>query len=302
MIVRSDTPKLLAGPLKAIFFETYDATPIQFERVATVVPSTGADETYAWLGQVPTVREWTDERLPQGLSEFSYTIVNKDWENSIAVDRNELEDDRYGQVRLRCQQLAEEARRYQDQLVFEFLASGFTALCYDGKAFFATTHKEGDSGTQSNKGTSALSAPALQGAISQMMKFKNDRGVPVGIVPDTLVVPPDLKWTAMELLNSAYYPEQTTQANPQKMAANVLQGSLELIVSPYLTDTNDWYLLCTRRIVKPILFQLRRAVQFSALEGESEAGFMRKEWFYGSDARYNVGFSDWRFAYGSQVT
>ena len=51
MLVRSDTPKLLSGPLKAIFFETYDATPIQFERIATVVPSQGADETYAWLGQ-----------------------------------------------------------------------------------------------------------------------------------------------------------------------------------------------------------------------------------------------------------
>jgi phage major head subunit gpT-like protein len=135
-----------------------------------------------------------------------------------------------------------------------------------------------------------------------MMKFKDDRGKPLGIVPDVLVVPPDLQWTAMELLNSTYYPDMIAAGTgSQKLAANQLKGRLEIVVSPYLTDTNDWFLLATKWIVKPIIFQSRVPVEFAALEGTSEAGFMRDQYVYGVRARYNAGFGLWQTAFGSQV-
>lgn len=133
-----------------------------------------------------------------------------------------------------------------------------------------------------------------------MMKFKDDRGKPMGIVPDTLVVPPDLKWTAMELLQSVYATDEV--AGKTEGRKNVLKGSLGLIVSPYLSDSNDWFLLCTKRAIKPIIFQSRIPIEFSALEGNSENGFMRNKYVYGVRARYNVGFGLWQLAYGSQVS
>jgi phage major head subunit gpT-like protein len=42
-------------------------------------------------------------------------------------------------------------------------------------------------------------------------------------------------------------------------------------------------------------------VEFAALEGTSENGFMRDQYVYGVRARYNVGFGLWQTAYGSQV-
>jgi phage major head subunit gpT-like protein len=47
---------------------------------------------------------------------------------------------------------------------------------------------------------------------------------------------------------------------------------------------------------------MRREVTFRALEGDSESGFLRKRFLYGADARYNVGYGPWQFAYGSQVS
>jgi len=298
-IVKSDIPNLLEAGLRAVFFDAYESVTGEWERIATVVPSEHDTEKYAWLGSVPKMREFKDERMPAGLLEHDYSIRNRTWEASVAVDRAALEDDQYGQIRLRVQGLADEARRHQDELVFGLLRDGFSALCYDGQYFFDTDHAEGDSGTQSNKGTSALSATALQAGISAMMKLADDKGKPMGVVPDTLVVPPDLKWTAMELLESVYAPD--TASGKTDMRRNVLRGSLDLLVSPYLSDTNDWFLLCTRRVIKPVIFQSRTPIEFSALEGTSENGFMRDQYVYGVRARYNVGFGLWQLAYGSQV-
>ena len=305
-LVKSDIPNMLEAGLKAVFFEEYDRASADWERIATVVPSVTDTEDYAWLGSVPAMREFKDERLPAGLLEHGYSIKNKTWEASIAVERAALEDERYGQIKLRVQGLGREARRHQDELVFTLLRCGFSTPCYDGQFFFDTDHVSGEGGSQANKGTSPLSASALQTAISAMMKYEDERGKPMGVIPDLLVVPPDLQWTAMELLNSTYYPELVSQTGgtggTQKLAANVLKGKLDLVVSPYLTDSTDWFLMCTRGPVKPLLFQSRLPVEFAALESNSENGFMRDEYLYGVRARYNVGFGLWQMVYGSQVS
>ena len=300
-VVKSDIPKMLEAVLKATFFEAYEGAPVgDWGRIATLVPSTADTEKYAWLGNVPRMREFKDERVPAGLLEHDYSIKNKTWEASIGVDRAALEDDQYGQIKLRIQGLAGETRRHQDELTFTLLKNGFTGLCHDGQCFFDTDHSEGDSGTQVNKGNAALSASALQAAFTAMMKFKDDKGKPMGTIPDTLVVPPDLKWTAMELLESVYAPD--TAAGKTEMRKNVLSGALDMIVSPYLSDSNDWLLLCTKRVVKPIIFQSRVPVEFAALEANSENGFMRDEYVYGVRARYNVGYGLWQLAYGNQAS
>ncbi|MFQ3549971.1 MAG: Mu-like prophage major head subunit gpT family protein, partial [Armatimonadota bacterium] len=251
------------------------------------------------LGAVPSMREFVDERMPLGLLEHSYTIKNKTWESSIAVERSAIEDDKYGQIKIRVQSLASEAKRHIDEIVFSLLSSGFSSKCYDGKNFFDTQHQYGESGVQSNKTTSALSAESLQEAITTMMKYKDDRGKFLGITPDILVVPPDLQWTAMELLESTYYPEEGDITS--KNANNVLKGKLDLLVSPYLVDTNNWFVLSTKGTVKPFILQSRTPIEFSALLENSESGFMRDEFIYGVRARYNAGYGLWQMAYGSMV-
>ena len=298
-IVKSDIPKLLEAGLRTVFFEAYEAAPSDWQRIATVVPSEHDTEKYAWLGSTPKVREFKDERVPAGLYQHDYSIKNKTWEASIAVDRAALEDDEYGQIRLRIQELAQEVKRHQDELVFGLLKDGFATLCHDGQYFFDTDHSEGESGTQSNKATSALSATSLQAAFTAMMKTKDDRGKVMGIIPDSLVVPPDLKWTATELLESVYAPDVVSGKTDTRR--NVLSGVVDLVVSPYLTDSNDWFLLCAQRIVKPMIFQSRIPVEFAALESNSENGFMRDQFVYGVRARYNVGYGLWQLAYGAQV-
>ena len=66
---------------------------------------------------------------------------------------------------------------------------------------------------------------------------------------------------------------------------------------------NPWFLLDTRRPLKPLIFQLRRDYDLKQMTArDDEAVFMRDEYRYGVDARVNVGFGFWQQAFGSKDT
>ncbi len=311
-IVKSDIPDLLTAGLRAEFFSAYEKLGREsiIPRVTTVIQTTLPSQKYGWLGSVPTMREFTDERLPGGLKQYSYTIEDKVWEASIGIDRRALEDDQYDMIRQRTRDLALEAVRHQEQLVVDQLAKGAAQTCYDGQYLIDTDHAEGDSGTQSNKTTSALTQATLQDAISAMMQIKNDRGLPMRIIPDTLVVGPKLQWIATELLSSQVVVVNIgdgaagSGATAATNYANPIQGKLRLIVSHYLTGAYDdyWFVLDTSRSMRGVILQSRSdvPVEFAALDNPngSEEMFMRDRLLYGVRARYNVGYGLWQTVYG----
>lgn len=292
------TLRALTKGLRAEFFDAFNAelaTSIRGQ-IATEIRTNSEGEDYAWLGSAPSVREFTDERQVKALTGYSFYLANKVWENTIGVDRAALDHDKLGMIMPRIRDLGIEAARYQDQLVMEVLAAGNSTLCYDGQYLIDTDHSSGDSGTQSNSGTTALSVTSLQAAMTAMRKFKNDRGVAMGIRPNLLVVPPDLAWTAQEIVGSPNRPDTAVNVK------NVLSGMLQVHVSPYLTDTNNWYLMDTTRGMKPLIFQLDAPVEFQSQTEESESGFMRAQYMYGTYARYNAGPGLWQCVYGAIVT
>ncbi len=66
---------------------------------------------------------------------------------------------------------------------------------------------------------------------------------------------------------------------------------------------DPWFLLDTRRPLKPLIFQRRQDYNFVTMTGQDdEAVFMRKEYRYGVDARVNVGFGFWQQAFGAKAT
>lgn len=302
-IVNSDFLGGLYKSWRALFLETFETTETDYEKIVTVIPSDTLQEVYNWLGAVPKMREWVDERIPAGLFSHNYTIVNKDWEASIEVDRNELEDNKLQLVTARIKDLGIEAKRHPDELVFNLLQNGFSNKCYDGKTFFANDHKEGKSGIQSNIVIGALSLNTLKEAVSKIMSFKNDQGKPMRIVPDVLVVGTgEVQWIAREILNSTYITIAGV-TDREKPTTNVLQRIVPtLIITPYVEE-NAWFLLCCNRAIRPLIFQLRKKPEFVALDNPNttETVFMRKKFLYGVDARYNAGYGLWQFAVAGQV-
>jgi len=305
-LTKSDVPDLLLPGLRAEFAQAYrnEIESSQAERLATVVSTTMPVQRYAWLGMVPPMREFLDERQPQGMSSHSVTIEDKVFESSFAVDRRAIEDDQLDLIRLRIRDLAYRIAQHRHQMAVEALSAGFSATAYDGASFFSTTHPLPDGSSYSNRGTSTLSDTTLAEAISQMMLVPDDTGIPLGILPDTLVVGPKNQWTALELVES-----QTVVSKSGDFVspyANVFYGRLQVVVSPFLRDAADdyWFLLDTKRPVRGLILQQRSdvPVEFNAMESHnSESGFMRDRYLYGVRARYNVGYGLWQAAYGAVV-
>lgn len=64
-----------------------------------------------------------------------------------------------------------------------------------------------------------------------------------------------------------------------------------------------WFLLDVSRALRPIILQKRKDFQFVAKDRlDDDNVFDNNEFVYGSDARGNVGFGFWQFAWGSKQT
>ena len=283
---------------RSLFDKSFAAADPLYPKIATVVESSGDKESYNWLGAVPAMREWTDERIPGALRTHEYEVPNRKYESTIEVDRETFEDDRLGQVKPRIEELAVRAACHPDELVAELLNGGFTTACYDGQYFFDTDHAEGDSGTQSNKLTVALSADNLESAVETMMGFKDDQGKALGVMPDTLLVGPDNFFDAREILNSVSI-VVAGSTDVEKPGGNPLSGMLNLLVSPHI-DSGKWFVLASQYPVRPLLFQWRVKPDFTAVTDPSDEYVFSTDVFkYGVRSRCGAGYGLWYLAVGS---
>ncbi|BAE50544.1 Mu-like prophage major head subunit gpT family protein [Paramagnetospirillum magneticum] len=108
--------------------------------VAMEVPSTTGEENYNWLGSFPMLREWVGDRVIQSLSRWSFTIKNKNFEMTVKVPGNAIEDDQYGLFSPLMTEMGREAAIHPDRLGYDLMKKGFSATCYDEKPFFSEEH------------------------------------------------------------------------------------------------------------------------------------------------------------------
>ena len=293
MVINGQALATLNVGYNASFQKGFDETTVNFEKFTSIIKSITKDQSYAWIGNLGSMKEWIGEREVQSLSASDYTIKNKSFERTIGVPRDDIDDDQYGVWNPVFQDMGQEAKRHPNRLSFEALREGFTNKCYDGLPFFSASHKNGEY-EYSNKGTKKLTAESYNEARVSMMNIKKENGDPLGVVPDLLVVPPQLEHTA-RLIVKAEVIDGTT---------NVDKDTAEILVDPELATSPDaWYLLCTSRSLKPIIYQERKPCQFVTLVDEKDTNvFMRKEFLYGCDSRGNVGYGFPQMAYGSDGT
>jgi phage major head subunit gpT-like protein len=305
-ITKSDIPALLLPGLRTEFELAYrselENNPIA--KLATVINTSRPSQTYAWLGATPAMREFVDERKPGSMTQNSVTIEDKVFESSIAVDRKAIEDDQFDLIRMRVQDLARRVIDHKHQLVVEALLGGFIQTGYDGVNFFSLSHPVG-SGTFSNTISSELDEDGLIAATSGMALIPDDQGIPLGIVPDTLLVGPNQMWRAQSLVESpvTVYLGNVDHTAPSTPYANPFAGKLKVVVSPFIRGSfaDYWFLLDTKRPMRSVILQQRSdvPVEFSAMEApNSESAWMRDRYLYGVRGRYNVGYGLWQTAYG----
>lgn len=144
---------------QVLFNQAFAAVKPYWPQVAMRVPSSTAKEVYAWLSAFPKMREWLGDRVIQNLAASDMEIVNKDFELTIEVDRNEIEDERIGLFAPIIAMGGDSCAKQPDELIFPLMTAGFGAVCFDGQFFFDTDHPhilaDGSSESVSNDGGGA---------------------------------------------------------------------------------------------------------------------------------------------------
>lgn len=212
----------------ANFKDALGQAPSMYPKIATVAPSTTRSQDYGWLGKLPNVREWIGDRVIGNLSKYSYAIDNVPWEQTIAVDRDDIEDDNIGIYSSMFAEMGYATAAHKDMLVWPMLNNGWTGLCYDGQAFFSESH------------------PVLD-----------------------------------------------VNGNPTTYANTDTNG----------TGGTPWFLAALGKKINPIILQMRKDYQFTSKDAPNDDNvFMKKQFLYGADARYNVGYGLPQFIWGSTNT
>lgn len=297
MIVNASTLKAIFVNLKTTFNNAFDAAPNQWQDVAMVVPSTARANDYKWLSGFPRMQKWIGDKAVKALSASGYSITNDDWEATVEVDRNDIEDDNLGIYAPQAQMAGFSAKQLPDEIVFDLVNKAFSTPCYDGQYFFDTDHPVNGQSV-SNKGSKKLSAASLAAAKASygagrtaMKKFKDDEGRPLNITPNILLVPPALEDEANTLMTVDRL--EDGKANPYKNTAKV-------VVAPWLTSDDAWFLLDTTKPVKPFIYQERKKPVFvEQTDPQADNVFNRKKYKFGAEARAAGGYGFWQLAYGS---
>lgn len=297
MIINADALARVYTAFSAVFNNAFQTTETWYEQAAMTVPSNTRIMDYKFLLDFPTVREWIGDRQINPLEPKAYQVETKDWEATIEIERNDVEDEQLGLYNPIIAAMAEEAKRHPEKLVAALLKNGTASLCYDGQNFFDTDHPVGNK-TVSNfdsssseawylidktraikpfifqlrrgvelvrmdrpddehvflrrkfrygvdyRGAAAyglwqlaycstqeLNATNYASARAAMMSQSNAEGVPLGIKPTLLIVPPALESKAREILHAQFIIGDSSVGGSK---SNIWQGSADLLVVPEL--------------------------------------------------------------------
>lgn len=289
-IINQENLKAISRGFKSEFQKVYEKVEVLYPKVATEIKANTISTSYAWLSDFPKMKEWVGERTIKDLKAHSYTIAKKRFELTIAMDRDYIIYDNLNIMKPRINQMAFDGKTHYDELVFDLLEKN--GNCYDGKKFFASDHQMGES-TFSNLGDLPLTQENFLNTRASMMNIKGDNGKKLGIKPNLIIVPPALEATALKIF----------KASEIEGTSNITKDMVDILVVADLTDDKAWYLLDTTRPIKPLILQINKAIEFTAMDNPAdESVFMKAEFRYGLDSEDNAGYGLWQLAFKQDGT
>lgn len=145
---------------------------------------------------------------------------------------------------------------------------------------------------QSNEGTTAASAIAVEATRILMSDFKGDRGQIISVNPDMLLGPINTEEIFWEIINSK---GKVDTANNNR---NLHFGKYKLIIWKFLSDTNNWFMIDSR-LIKDMLTWWDKVMEEFFQDKDSDTLVAK----YATYMRFSdeANWRDWRFVYGHEV-
>lgn len=268
----------------ARYQDLYSSLPPPYiDQLANTTTTTTEITRFPWMGQLPTVREWIDDRKENSAALKFFDVVPKLFETTFGLDKNKIDDDQYGFFSSQIlPQMAMEARKWPDYRLVDEIQANRTWS--DGKAFFAVDHPihvdrpevKGFDGNNfySNEYTSMpLTLDNYAYVRQQMMARVGENGKSLGILPNLLVYESSNEQAALHILKSAMIAPGTFGPQTSQVGSinNPYVGTARPLLVPELAyDTGRatatlgrWMLLDDTKAIKPFGWLLREPFSFA---------------------------------------
>lgn len=296
-IVSGDFGKLLWPGLNAIYGHEYDEYDVIWDNIFPTYTSRKQFEedlgvtSFGLATQKPEGAAVTYDNERQG---FVTRYTHVEYALGFVISRISVEDDQYDVLgERRARGLAFSMRQTKEVVAHNVLNRAFNSSYTggDGKEMLATDHPNVTGGTWANELTTAanLSEDALEQACIDLMKFTNDRGLRINAMPETLIIPVDLKFEAARILQSQL---RVGTADNDVNALKYFGKFKNVVVTPYLTSATAWFI--KTNVMDGLKHFERRADDFSR-----DNDFDTDNAKFKATARYSFGWTDPRGIFGS---
>lgn len=275
--------------------------PSMRKQLFNVQASTLAQENGVGLGgMAPDAWEQFQASGAKGTLDFdqqyTQTYTHLEYPVTLVIRKQLVLNDQYGKIAGLIRKAGISAEQFMEVKAASLLNNAFSASynLSDGKPLCSATHpkgKNGGAGTYSNRGTAALNAAALSTARVAMMRFKDDKGNDVGLMPNELWFPPELQDTAIIATKSLNDPSSANGAvNPQAEAQRWTLKPMQR-----LTDTTNWFIADGVARQEAVNWYEREAMQAMLVDENTT------EVVYELKLHFSFGADDWRWIYGQEV-
>lgn len=267
-------------PLYSKIFEVKEST-LRFEK----------EQGVTGLGLASVKNEGSPIPYSDPFQGYQKEYNNITYAIGTTVTREMYEDDQYNYIREAPDWLARSMRQTEETIGFNHLNRAFNAsfLGADGVSLCNASHPLVGGGTYRNQLSTAsdLTQTSLETAIQDLMDFVDEQSLKIRVTPKCLVVPTALNFTARKLLESDY-----TVGSADNDVNPVTGLFTDLIVSPYLTDADAWFIVTD--IPHGLTWYNRRA---SEIVRDNE--FDTQNLKFASTKRFSSGWTDPRGIFGT---
>jgi hypothetical protein len=278
--------------LDALIYEEYDSVKNNIPDIFRIYnTSKWGEQTTTMAGIRPAVTKDEGESVTfdDAIQGYDKTYIPITYAIATSFSEELREDDSLSMVEDTYRSLGAAMAQTEQVVSMNIFNDGFSDTGPDGQNLFDTAHPMIGGHSYGNRPATdiALSMAGLREMQVDLMRQVNHRNINISIMPETLLVPPELDEVAFELNGSQSRPDNANNA------ANRYYGKYKVIVSPFLTSTTAWFALAGKN-QHQLRFYDRVAASTKSWEDEKTGDINTR-----IRRRFAVGYSDFIGTWGT---
>jgi len=246
--------------------------------------------TMAGLGAVPEASEGQSVAYEDPAQGYDKTYSHLEYKLAVAFSETLVEDNKFDMISKTYKGLGMSMYQTFQVVGAAVLNDGFADTGPDGSSLFNSSHTLIKGGTYGNRPSTdiALSVAGMREMEVDFLNQVDQRNLNIMLQPENIIVPPDLKHTAFELIKSQDRPDTANRATN-----TFYQENYKPYVWPYLSSATAWF--ATANKAQHELRMYERVKPYTKTDQDFDTGDVKTL----IRCRFSVGYSSYEGTWGT---